>query len=364
MAENPPAPGGDIYVAPKGSTKEKTYIWMPDGNGNLVKAEASIVKKGFTKLPIDSQILLTEFLLGVSNKQPTAAARQTLWNDIVDGATASFKDGKKETPWDVLDFMTKNSPAATGVTTNIVEYDQISADALLNKIAKNNGFDVSTITAEDRADFLAKVNEEASQSGKTVTRKATTGGYESVTTPSIFDAKSFTESFLWAKVKVGDTTTLPSGAIKQISNVNTLIKNYGILNLSSKEINQYAVDVASGTKSVDDLMLEFSGKAQKLYPTYAPRLAANPKLTMSDIAEPVISTLSKVWEMDPTKFNLNDPYVMQFLIPDVTGKAPEASIASVYQFAMNHPNREKTKAANDEARDMAVGSLRAMGWGV
>lgn len=352
------------YVAPKGSGKEKTYIWMPDGKGNLVKADASVVKKSFAKLPSDAQVALTEYLLGVTNRQPTQSARQNLWNDIVDGAIASFKEGKKQSPWDVLDVMAKNAPPVSGISSTIVEYDNIVSDALLNKVAKSVGYDTTLLTDADRADFLAKINLEASQSGKSTTRKATTGGYETVTTPSIFDAKAFAESFLWAKVNVGDTTTLPSSAIKQITNVKTLLKNYGINNLSTKEINQYSIDIASGAKSLDEVTLDFSEKAQKLYPIYAPRLAANPKLTMSDVAEPVISTLSKVWEKDPTEFDLSNPEVMQFLIPDVTGKAPEVSIANVYKYAMNHSNREKTKAANDEARNMAVGTLRAMGWGV
>lgn len=360
----PPPPSGNIYIAPKGSGTEKRYIWMPAKDGTLVKAEVSKVKKSFTKLPIESQVQLAQFITGVYNTAATPAARENLWNDIIAGAEASFKEGKKETPWDVLNFMIKNTPPASGVTSSIIQYDEISANGLLEKIADNEGFDVTLLTPEDRADFLSKINEEAGKSGKTTTRRAEGGGYETVTTPSTFDPKSFTQSFLWAKVNVGDTKTLPSSAIKQVANVGILLKNYGILNLSAKEINQYSVDIASGAKTLDDIVLDFSEKAQNLYPTYAPRLKANPKLTMSDIAEPIVSTLAKVWEKDPTTFNLTDPYVMQFLIPDVKGAAPEASIAAVYNYAMNHPNREKTKAANDEARDMGTGVLRAMGFGV
>jgi hypothetical protein len=363
-ATPPPAGGGTIIVPPKGSKKEKTYIWMPDGKGNLVKAEASVIKKSFAKLPTSAQVSLTEYLLGVANRQPTDSARQNLWNDIVDGAVAAFKQGKKQSPWDVLDVMTQNNPGNTGLTSTITQYDRITSDALLSKISKSIGFDPALLSEADKADFLAKVNTEAGASGKSTTRKATTGGYETIITPSLFDPKTFTESFLWAKVNLGDTTTLPSSAIKQVANVKTLIRNYGINNLSSKEINQYSVDIASGTKTLDDLTLELSTKAQKLYPAYAERLASNPKLTMFDIAEPIIGTLSKVWEMDSTQFNLDDPNVMRFLNNDVTGKKPAASIAEVYDFAINHPNREKTRAANLEARDAAVGTARAMGFGV
>jgi hypothetical protein len=363
MAGTPPPPApGTIVVTPKADKKEKVYIWMPDKNGNLVKADALIIKKSFAKLPLNSQIALSEYLLGVSNRQPTDSARQNLWSDIVDGAVAAFKEGKKQSPWDVLQVMTENSPMMQGITTNIIKYDAINADATLNKIGKSIGFDMSLLTDADRADFLNKINAEAA-TGKTITRKATTGGFETVTTPSTFDAKSFTEAFLWAKVNLGDTKGIPSAAIKQISNVSTLLRAYGINNLSSKEINALGVEVASGNKTLDDLKLEFSEKAQKLYPAYADRLKKTPTLTMSDIAEPIIGTLAKVWEMDANSFELSDPNVTRFLNPDVTGKSPAPSITDVYNFALNHPNREKTKAANEEARDAAVAFTRASGMG-
>lgn len=365
MAEDAPVPAGPTIIIPnKGSKKEKTYIWMPDGKGNLVKAEASIIKKSFAKLPTESQITLTEYLLGVANRQPTDSARQNLWNDIVDGAVAAFKQGKKQSPWDVLDVMTQNSPGNTGISSTIIEYDRIASDALISKIAKSIGFDQTLLTEADKADFLAKVNAEAKMSGKSTTRKATTGGYETVTTPSLFDPKTFTEAYLWGKVNLEDVKTLPSTAIKQIAGVKTLLNAYGINNLSTKEINQIGLDIASGAKTLDDLKMDFSSKAQKLYPAYADRLSKNPALTMSDIAEPIISTLAKVWEKDASQFTLNDPDVTRFLNNDVTGKAPASSIADVYTYAINHPNREKTKAANDEARDAAVGTARAMGFGV
>jgi hypothetical protein len=365
MAGKAPAgPTGITSIAPKGSKVEKTYIWMPDGNGNLVKAEASTIKKSFAKLPVESQIALTEYLLGVANRQPTDSARQNLWNDIVDGAVASFKQGKKQSPWDVLDVMTKNNPGNQGVTSSIIEYDRIASDALLSKIGKSLGFDITILSEADKADFLAKVNTEAGASGKSTTRKATTGGYETVTTPSLFDPKTFTEAYLWGKVTLDDVSKLPSTAIKQVAAVKTLLKAYGINNLSTKETNQIGIDIASGTKTVDELRNELSLKAQKLYPAYADRLSKNPSLTMSDIAEPIIGTLAKAWEMDASQFDLSDPNVMRFLNNDVTGKAPAASIAEVYDFAMTHENRQKTKAENDIARNKATGIARAMGWGI
>ena len=162
-------------------------------------------------------------MLTIANKQPTDTARQALWNDIVDGAIAAFKEGKKQTPWNVLDVLTKNSPAVNGESVTYTEYDQITANALLGKIAETIGFDVNQLSPADKTEFFNKLNTEAKASGRTTTRKAATGGTETIVTPSLFNAKDFTESFLWAKVNFDDTTKLPSSAITQISSIKNIL---------------------------------------------------------------------------------------------------------------------------------------------
>ena len=208
MVDQIPKP--PTIVVPKKEEKgpKITYIWMPDAKGNLVKADASVIKKSFAKLPSSSQVALTKYLLTIANKQPTDTARQALWNDIVDGAIAAFKEGKKQSPWDVLNVLTKNSPAVNGESVTYTEYDSITSDALLGKIAQGIGFDINQLTSADKKEFFDKLNKEAKASGKTTTRKAATGGMETIVTPSLFNAKDFTESFLWAKVNFDDTTKL------------------------------------------------------------------------------------------------------------------------------------------------------------
>lgn len=360
-------PGGPVInVAPKGSTKKVTYIWMPDKNGNLVKADASKVKKAFTTLPEDAVLALQEYLVTVENKtNPTRAMRNTLWNSIVDGAIASFKDGKKETPWDVLQTLEKAAPDVTGTSISYTEYDELTANALLSKVSKKIGFDVANLTDADKVEFFTKLQQEAKTSGKTVTRKAKDGGVEQVTTPSLFDAASFTESFLWAKVNLGDTTKLPSSAITTISGVKSLLRAYNISNLSQKEVNQLGIDLASGAKSIDTIKLQFQQKAMKDYPALADRFAANPNLTVRDVLEPIINTVAKLWEMDPESIDLNDPNIEKLARPDgVLGKSGPATIADAYNFAINHPNFDKTLQAQGMARDAATGAARAMGFGI
>ena len=86
----------------KGSTKVINYIWMPDKNGNLVKKDSAVVKRTFSRLSERAQAALAQYIITVQNRQPTDAARKTLFNNIIDGAVASYKEGKKQTPWDVL----------------------------------------------------------------------------------------------------------------------------------------------------------------------------------------------------------------------------------------------------------------------
>jgi hypothetical protein len=359
MADKPVLPN-----IPKKTGPTKTYIWLPDSKGALQKVESSVAKKAFANLPAGSQVALAEYLIS-TNVKPTDAARKTLWNTLVDGAVDLYKKGKKETPWDSLAVLVKNAPDLDAESVSYTEYDGITADALLSTIAKNLGFDTSLITASERTDFLNKLNEQAKASGREVRRKVTGGGTETVTTPSLFNAKDFTESWLWAKVNLDDVKTIPAKAIAQISSVKDVLRAYNVTKFSTKEINDFGIKLASGALTADSLAATLSAEAAKNYPLYADRFAANPKLTVRDIAEPAINIIAKYWEMDPNSINLDDDILDNFLRPDGTvGKATPMSLADLTYAVKNHPNAEKTTWANEAARDGAVGIARAMGFGI
>ena len=366
----PAAPG--LPVIPlKGSTKKPPlYVWMPDKKGNLVRQEASIAKKAFATLGSDALVSLTEFLIQ-TNKQPTTAGLKSLWNTVIDGAAAQYKAGKKQSPWDVLNIVKNNTPITPGVySSSYTQYDQSSADALLNVTARGIGFDINKLSATDRADFATKVATAAKESGKVTTKKTTEGGLESVTTPSTFNASTFAEQYLWTKVNIGDAKSLPTKAISSLNAIRSLAQANGLTGISPAEMTRMAIDVASGTTNVEALKLQFSEKAALEYPLYADRLKANPGVTVTDLVSSKLNAVAKWWEIDPNSFNLGDGsdaanIIDKAIRPDgATGKMPEMSNADFATLLKNHPKAEGTVWANEGARQSATGIARAMGYGV
>lgn len=357
-------------VTPEEKAPKVTYIWMPGKDGNLIKADAAVIKKSFSKLPQSAVLALQEYLITVEQKAaPTRAMRQTLWNSLVDGAVAAFAQGQKMSPWDVLDRLSKTTPRSDGTVINYVDYDKVTSDALLRKAAKDLGFTegaFAQIGEQDFADFFGKLTEAAKESGKTKTTTVTKEGVtEVVTKPSTFDANSFARDYLWAKVNVGDPKSLPSTVINQVTALKTLAKSNGLDYLSDKELANMAVQLSKGELNLDAIKGQFNTKAAELYPLFADRLKANPNLTVMDLAEPYVARMAKWWEIDPSTIDLSNPDLDKFLRPDGTaGKVSMGSLSDFDNYLKFHPNSEKASWKNEAARDLATGLARAMGFGI
>lgn len=356
-------------IPAKGSTKTINYIWMPDKNGVLVKQDSALVKKSFAKLSSSAQTALTEYLISVENRQPTTAARKTLFNSIVDAAVAAFKNGEKKTPWDVLEIQLKNAPKITDTQITYNTYDKITSDAILQKAGKDLGFSFGSFGQfgeQDLADFHDKLLEAAKSGAKqTQTVVKPDGTTETIITPAAFDAASFARNYLWAKVNIGDPKSIPTTVLKQVDSLKALLKMNGLGYLSDKEVANYALQLSKGDIDLDTIKSDFSKKAAEIYPLFADRLKANPNLTVMDLAEPYVQQMAKYWEIDPGTITLDNPDLDKFLRPDGTaGKVPMGSIADFVTYLKQHPNSEKASWAIQGARDLATGLARSLGFGV
>lgn len=359
-------PGIKPIIAPKGSKKAvKTYIWTTDKKGNIVKVEATTAKKSFATLDQDTQIALAEFLQR-TNVTPTTYSLSALWGKIVDGAVAEYKAGRQSTPKEVLKMLIENTPINEGVTSTVYKsYDPVTANAYLNNIAASIGFDVNLLTPEERADFAKKIDEEARMSGKQTTKKTTAGGVETVITPDIFDSKTFTQNWLWAKVNLNDVTKLPSSAITELTTVKKVLDGFNIDYLSQAEINQLSVDLASKKITQQSIIDKYRTEAIKNYPLLADRLNANPSSTVMDILDPAINIISKWLEIPKSDVKLNNKFLDKYARPD--GPAGKVQMPSLYDLEVmvkNSEDADKTSWANESARNGAIGLARAMGFGI
>jgi hypothetical protein len=355
-------------IAAAGRKKTINYIWMPDKDGNLVKKDSAFVKKSFSSLSEQAQTMLAQYLIS-QNRQPTDAARKTLFNSIVSAAETAYKAGQKQTPWDILKVQMDNAPQLGGPTISYTSYDKITADAILRNAAKQLGFAEGSFAQfgeQDLSDFYEKLVKAAKEGAKVrQTIVKPDGTTEIVETPGSFDANSFARNYLWAKVNIGDPKTLPTSVINQIDSLQAILKANGLGYLGNKEISNYALQLARGDISLPDLQKQFNTKAAELYPLFADRLKANPSLTVMDLVEPYVNLMAKWWEIDPSTIDLSNPDLDKFIRPDGTaGKVPMGSIADFTNYLKSHPNAEKTSWANDAARDLATGFARAAGFGV
>jgi hypothetical protein len=350
--------------------KKKTinYIWMPDKDGNLVKKDSAFVKKSFSSLSESVQSLLAQYLIS-QNRQPTDAARRTLFNSIVSAAETAYKEGKKQSPFDILQIQIDNAPPVGGPTISYTSYDKITSDAVLRNAAKQLGFTEGSFAQfgeQDLADFYNKLVE-AAKSGAKVRQTIVNpdGTTEIVETPGGFDANAFAQNYLWAKVNIGDPKTIPTSVLKKVDALRSVLKMNGLDYLGQKEIANYALQLSKGETTLDDLKKQFNAKAAELYPLFADRLKANPNLTVMDLAEPYIGRMVKYWEVDPTTIDLSNPDLDKFLRPDGTaGKVAMGSLADFETYLKFHPNAEKSSWAISGARDLATGLASAMGFGV
>lgn len=354
-----------IKFPPKGGKAQKTYIWMPNAKGNLVKMEASTAKKSFATLPIQQKTLLAQYLLN-TNRLVTDIGLKSLWGQIVDGAVAEYKGGNQSTPWDVLKTAADNNPITTGITnTQVVQYDPVTANALLNNIALGLKYDVSQLSDADRLDFASKLKDAAGISGKVTSVMKTSGGTETTVTPNLFDAKTFTENWIWAKINFGDTKSLPPKAISALSDVKGILRGMGIDHLSNVEVTNLARELGAGHVTKESIQAQYLPEAIKNYPLLADRLTKNPGSTVMDLASQPIALIAKWLEIDPETIDLTNPYLDKYLRPDgIAGKVPMQSSADLVTTLKNSADSDKTMWKNDAARSAATATARAMGFGV
>jgi len=264
------------------------------------------------------------------------------------------------------------------VSSDAIKLTPISAKQLLESIASEIQF-TGKFAKEDIAAFVASYNKKANEQLDTVIRETRetikSGGTADISEtikniittkyPSFFDPKTFTRDYIWSKINFADEKTLGAKALDALTEVRSIAQAFNLGSVSEVEIQNAAKQIASGKITASDYKTQLAAKAAIEYPQYAERLKTTPNSTIKDLVNPVLRAVADAWEVDIGSLKLSDPFIDKLIRPDgVLGKVQPATPGEATRAALNHPNREKTRAAINEAIDSATSLGSALGFGI
>lgn len=255
-----------------------------------------------------------------------------------------------------------------------------SAKSLLEKAYKDAGY-LGEISNDDVSIFVSKFNEETAKQVDEVVRtvKESIGSNTDpaklpalvqnvITTqyPSYFDAATYSKDFAWAKINFNDVKTAGGKALDALTKARQIQDDTGADSVSEVELQNYAKQIGKGTLTEDGLKAIFNNKYSTFsYPLFSERLRDTPGITVKDLAQPYIKLMGTELEMDPASIELTNNHLQKALRPDGTaGKVPMMSLADFKTYLRSTPEWEKTTAANDAARQGAIGLAKAFGRGI
>jgi hypothetical protein len=313
-------------------------------------------------------------MAGEETTTVTATPNQDLQDDAILNSIAPF----------LAQLMSQGSggPTDTSQTssrTNVTKLTFNSAKAMLEDAMQEVGF-AGQLTKADIEDFMKKFEknqnaqiEKIVESSRTkvvpgATEDALKQIFESTARqeyPSFFKPLEFAKDFIFTKIDFKNEGALGAKQLDVLAQVRGIVNEFQLLGVSDADIRVAAKQIAMGKKTIKDYTVELQQIAKKEYPQFADRFALDPELTTYDIASPVIKMLATTWQKDPKEISMDNPYVLSYLNyagPDGKGKQP--SYYDLLLKAKNDPQYEFTEKANEDARDAAVGLLKAMGAGL
>ena len=279
---------------------------------------------------------------------------------------------KEKSKADLLGALNTNE---TVTSKDVLKLTPEAAKTLLAQAAKDAQYN-GTFTADDIKNFITQYQDAAKKQMATVIQQAsstTAGGADlantvknlvNTTYQSFFKPQDFAKDYVWSKISFADEKSLAGSNLATLAEVRQLVKDFNILGVSDAEVAIAAKAIAKGDKTLADYTADLQRIAIQEHPQLADRLKSDPTLTVKKIAQPVISLLASTWEMDPASIDLDNPIVAQYLRPGgADGKGITLNYADVKRLALTDPRYQYTTAANENARDAAVGLGKAMGAG-
>lgn len=363
-------PGIVIGNIPQKSGAQKTMVW--DGT-KLV--QATMLKKAYSTLT-KAQIKQLQDYAALIGKKPSDA--KSIWNQMVDGATAAYASGNKVSPWFVLSKAIKQIPSGTvegGVTTYSKDYSNVADSLVTAAFAKVFGRVPTAAELAEASPFkdakgnaltwsqalIQAANDPANQETVTYTydRQGNVTGQK--VKPG-FDPNNW----LLTNLSTAYSDAIISGKKQAEMSVkdqyNKLAREWG-MNVIDPRTKTYTanslVDLANletGKTDLATIRSNFAKLAAAKYPHLATVFDSG--VSPYTVANDAISSISKILERNPDTIGLDDPYVQMYLKGD--GK----STMSPYELdgkLKQDPAWPTTKNANAFFEGLATDVLKRFG---
>ena len=315
-------------IAPKSSTP-KTLAW--DGKKAIL---ATNVKKSFANLTAPQLKELTDYAVYIGKKASDAKA---IWNQLVDASTASYAQGVKSSPFDVLNTNRANIPAGTfsqapttyyqndytDVADSLVRaaftkvFNRVPTSAELSAPSPMKDANGNALTWADA--LLNAANDPANQQTQSYETGAD-GKIRKVITKNAFSPSTWLETNMTNAyadaIKSGQATAQASIA----DQYNKLGSEFGIKTVDPTTMQPTGtalVDLAAleaGTKTIDQIKKEWSGAALASMPHLAPALNAG--LSPAQVADSAITKFATMTGKNKALVTVDNPFIQAYLKGD------------------------------------------------
>jgi hypothetical protein len=285
----------------------------------------------------------------------------SFWKAIVDSSDGSTS------PFQIISQMNAESTAGLGggtggggggTTTNVSvqRYDRNLSDTLIDSTLLST-FGRKATDAE-KARFFKELNA-ASKAG-TVTKTTRKGGKTISTTTQKFDEKAFLGKYegsvLEGMLSGQETLDLGGEAGKIQDSLRKYSNDMGVIR-SDRDILSDVRRVIKGETTAEDAAMEVRKQAASLYSNFAPRLTADPTVTVRDLMNPYIKLMADTFEQDMESISLTNPTIQTLLSSE---KPP--SYGEFYKQLRGMNEFRDTTTAQKEAAGFASGLASAMGF--
>ena len=272
-----------------------------------------------------------------------------------------------------------NPKSGTDVSTGKTKLTTESARAMMETAAEDADY-MGKFSKADVAQFIKDFDEEqARQVAKVITTTAskttvgaTAGAVDKTASstakteyPSFFKPTEFASDWVWSKINFADEKTLGTKSVTALAEVRGIIDKFQLLGVSDAEAKIAAKQIAMGKKTIADYTTDLQKVAIKEYPQFADRFKLDPTLTTYDIASPIINMVADTLELDRKTVKMNHPVVLAYTrSAGADGKGVAPSYYDLLLKTKQLPDYQKTKQANDEARDGATSLAKSLGFGL